>query len=332
MFQNRHKTGIKRKKYVLIAIYVGFVGLMFAGLTFHILQNNKHPTNLTTSQVDVKIVETVVSDLQNGPSSAPRDLEQPIPIRTDELLTQPTWQAEAAAWNTTPHPKLAIIIDDLGMTESATRQLASVRGPLTMAFLPYAANLIEQTQIARQAGHELMVHLPMQSSQTGIDHGENALLEGLSYEEFDKRLTWNLSQFSGYVGVNNHMGSRLTEDPGQMVRLMQRLNEKGYLFIDSLTTSKSVGASAARAANVPHAARDIFLDNVREVAYIKKQLAAAERIAKTRGFAVAIGHPYPETISVLKEWRKSNEDRGITLVPASQIVLEAMEWRIQNGR
>lgn len=328
MFENKHKSGILSKKNALIVVYITLVGLLFVSLAFQLLRHDLYQAPEAAIQPDTHVVETVVKDLQSGPNN-------PTPI--DEALvetqtTQPTWQLESAAWNNTPSAKLAIIIDDLGMTESATNRLASMSGPLTMAFLPYAPNLQLQTRLARSSGHELMVHLPMQSSQSGIDHGKNALLEGLSYEEFNKRLTWNLSQFSGYVGVNNHMGSRLTEDPGQMVRLMQRLNEQGHLFIDSLTTSKSVGASAAKAANVPYAARDIFLDNVQDVAYIKRQLAAAERIARTRGYAVAIGHPYPETIQVLREWRESNDERGIALVPASQIVMEAMEWRLQRGR
>ncbi|MBV1887509.1 MAG: divergent polysaccharide deacetylase family protein, partial [Parvibaculaceae bacterium] len=134
------------------------------------------------------------------------------------------------------------------------------------------------------------------------------------------RVEWNLSQFGGFVGINNHMGSSLTENPGLMVRVMVHLRKKGYLFLDSLTSPKSVGARAAIATGVPYIERDVFLDNDRTIAAILAQLEKTERIAKKRGYAVAIGHPYAETMKALQFWTAKLDKRTFTLVPISQLV------------
>lgn len=340
MNDNRQKSGKPHKKNVFVVIYSLFVLMLFSGLTYNLLSGNE---NQASPSVDIAQLEGELSgeikQLVKEFEGAGEQLEPAksaiaaeVTIRSPEAQTEPAWQSEAAEWHTTEKPKLAIIIDDLGMTQSATREFAQIKGPLTMAFLPYAPNLTHQTKVTRNAGHELMVHLPMQSQNDEVDHGKNALFDSLSYEEFNERVAWNLNQFEGFVGVNNHMGSKLTENPGHMVRLMQQLQQKGHLFIDSMTTPNSVGASSAKAAGVPYAVRDVFLDNIRTVDYIKGQLAQAEQVARKRGYAIAIGHPYPETIAVIDKWRQSNDARGIVLVPASQIVLEAIERRIEQGR
>ena len=239
-------------------------------------------------------------------------------------VQKPAWRQFAAKAEATISPKIVIIIDDLGLDEQASEYLTTMPGPYTLSFLPYADNLERQTTNVRMAGHELMVHLPMQSHRTSADPGNNALLMGLSFAEFGKRMEWNLSRFDGYVGINNHMGSMLTEDPALMVRLMARLRSDGLLFVDSLTTPKSVGKRAAKAIDVPFLARDVFLDNERSASYIGRQLATTERIAKLRGYAIAIGHPYPETLSALVEWQKTLEFKGFRLVAISQIMAEKL--------
>ena len=233
---------------------------------------------------------------------------------------EPAWKLYAANWASTDKPKLAIVIDDLGLSEQATYTLAKMRGPYTLAFLPYADGLPEQAELGRSAGHELMVHMPMQPQNKDADPGFNALLQGLAPEEFERRLEWNLSRFPAYVGINNHMGSALTEDAAAMVRVMVRLRHDGRLFLDSLTSPHSVGVRAAKATGVPYIARDIFLDNVREEGPILEQLAKAERIAEMRGYAVAIGHPYDITLETLAKWERSRDRNKVALVPISQLV------------
>ena len=248
-----------------------------------------------------------------------------VPISNlEELLppaaVEPAWRSYAAKWGSAEKKRIAIVIDDLGLDQDMSRQLALIEGPLTLAFLPYADGLPEQAEMVRRSGHELLVHLPMEPKSSKADPGPNALLSTVDQAEFERRIEWNLKRFEGFVGINNHMGSALTENPGLMVRLMVYLRKNGYLFLDSLTSPNSVGKRAAVATGVPHIERDIFLDNERNIAAILAQLYRTERIAKKRGYAIAIGHPYPETMKALQFWSARLDQAKFNLVPISQLV------------
>jgi hypothetical protein len=119
-------------------------------------------------------------------------------------------------------PRIAIVIDDLGVDQKRTRNVIALKGPLTMAFLPYGYNLRALTKNALSLGHELIVHLPMQPTVSDANPGPNALLHPLDEDEIRSRLVWNLSQFDGFVGINNHMGSDFTTwDEGMLVVLKE---------------------------------------------------------------------------------------------------------------
>jgi len=231
------------------------------------------------------------------------------------------WITHAQAPIDHPGPRLAVIIDDVGISPIAVDELAEMP-PLTLALLPYARDVRASAVLLRAAGHELMVHLPMQPKIYGVDPGPNALLDDLPPQELNRRIAWNLSQFERYIGVNNHMGSFLTEQPVAMARVMAALRRRGLIYVDSLTSAKSMGKRAAAAVGVPFLARDIFLDNNRDPEAIAAQLARAEDVANRQGYAIAIGHPYPETLEVLRGWRRAAEERGLVLVPLSQLMLE----------
>ncbi|GHF28403.1 hypothetical protein GCM10017044_24520 [Kordiimonas sediminis] len=234
---------------------------------------------------------------------------------------QPKWQKYAAAEVITDRPKLVVVIDDLGLSGIATNRIAKMDGPLTLAFLPYAENLPGQTSRVKKAGHELMVHLPMEPKPGGfMDPGPNALRSSITGRELVERINWNLTRFEGFVGVNNHMGSSFTENSAGMMAVMNALRDRDMLFLDSVTTSRSVGVKTARTMGVPFASRDVFLDNERDYNKILIQLKKAERIAVKRGYAIAIGHPYPQTLDVLSDWIAKDATNPVSLAPLSQIV------------
>ena len=88
---------------------------------------------------------------------------------------------------------------------------------------------------SKARGHELLLHIPMEPTDTTWDTGPNALTLDLTPEEFQRRLDWAFGRFDGYVGISNHMGSRFTEDSVAMARFMAELAPKGLFFLDSLT-------------------------------------------------------------------------------------------------
>ncbi len=145
-----------------------------------------------------------------------------------------------------------------------------------------------------------MVHLPMEPLARGENPGPHALLKGLPEGELVWRLEWALGRFTGYVGVNNHMGSRLTRDSRAMALVMARLKAHGLLFVDSRTSIRSVAGAAAREADVPNADRNIFLDHVDGLEAIRRQLVLVER-----GWRAGRGSPSPSAIPATPPWMPS---------------------------
>ena len=231
----------------------------------------------------------------------------------------PAWLQNAVAPVIDDRPAIAIVIDDLGLNRAGTAALNRLPAPLTLAFLPYAQGLEEQTRAARAAGHELMVHVPMEPTGNAWP-GPNALLASLPPADLVSRLRSQLSSFRGFVGINNHMGSLLTSDEERMSLVMAELRQHGLLFLDSRTTGQSVAGRAARRLQVPYAERDVFLDNELDVDAVLRQLARVESIARSKGYAVAIGHPHAVTIEALRRWLPTLDARGLALAPISAIV------------
>lgn len=254
-----------------------------------------------------------------------KEKEQSIAIIKDEKLIKPSVPIHAEyslmpPLFTNKKPKIAIVIDDMGMNFTRLRALADLKGPMSLAFLPYAENLAEQTQYAHNKGHELLVHMPMQPKSKTVDTGPIVLKPGMGKTELLAMLDKGLSQFDGFAGINNHMGSAFTEDVTGMRTILQELKKRGLFFLDSKTTAKSVGEGLAREIGVKYVGRDVFLDHVNTLEFINKQLAQAERVALKNGSAVAIGHPYPFTIEALEKWIPEAKAKGFELVTISTLV------------
>lgn len=243
----------------------------------------------------------------------------------------PAWQRHAVPVTTVQgQPMIAIVLDDVGVNRRGARKAIDLPAPLTLAFMTYADGLGEMTASARAAGHELMVHVPMQPLSPLIDPGPNVLTETLPRAELIQRLAWGLDRFEGYVGINNHMGSRFTASPEGMATVMAALRERGLLFLDSLTAGNSVAGALAAESGVPYAVRDVFLDNEPDdPAAIRNQLAILEQTARARGYAVGIGHPHDGTVAALAEWIPEMRARGFALVPISAIVQQRQHLAAQ---
>ncbi len=232
----------------------------------------------------------------------------------------PTWLRNAvASAYTDERPIIAIVLDDLGLNRRNTAAVNELPAPLTLAFLPYAGRIEAQTQAAHDAGHELMLHLPMEPLGSEWP-GPDALTTKIDRGEFIQRLIKNLDRFDGFVGINNHMGSKLTADSSRMDAVMQELRKRDVLFLDSKTSARSVAGQIAGEHGVPNTTRDIFLDNVINIDSIKRQLELTERVARQTGSAVAIGHPHGTTIEALRAWLPTLEARGFALAPISAVV------------
>jgi len=232
-----------------------------------------------------------------------------------------TWLAYAVPTpDTLGRPMIAIVIDDVGLDRANSARAIALPGPLTISFMTYAEHLDQQSALAREHGHELMLHVPMEPMDASLDAGPDVLRTDLGPDELKRRLDWDLSRLSGIVGINNHMGSKFSRSVEGMSLVMQALRDRGLLFLDSRTIADSVGTKEAAAYGVPHADRDVFLDDDQSPAKIDEMLAELERIARKRGYAVGIGHPHPTTIEALQRWLPMVKQEGFVLVPISAIV------------
>jgi uncharacterized protein len=217
-------------------------------------------------------------------------------------------------------PAITIIIDDMGYNEALGLAAVRLPGAVTYAFLPhtpFAARLAEQ---AHARGKQVMLHLPMDSfDETPL--GPGGLSLHMTRTDFLQTLDQSLQAVPHVTGINNHMGSLLTRHPGAMEWLMQGLRARTPMFfVDSRTTSGSVAQRLAREQGVPNTRRDVFLDNDRDPEAIRQQLALLLKKARKQGFSVGIGHPYPETLVVLKRELAELERQGIRLINASQMI------------
>ncbi|HVT23597.1 MAG TPA: divergent polysaccharide deacetylase family protein [Rhizomicrobium sp.] len=216
-------------------------------------------------------------------------------------------------------PMVAIVVDDLGADIPGTRRAIALPKEVTLAFLPYPERTPELSHDAFCAGHEVILHMPMEP-KGNLDPGPNALKVELPKEEVQRRLLWALSRVPEADGVNNHEGSWFTSDHKALIPVMQVLAEKHLFFLDSRTTTQSKGVKLARAAGVPVAGRDVFIDDVLDSGAIARQLGQIEAIARRRGLAIAIGHPHHQTLAALEAWIPAVEKQGYVLIPVSEAI------------
>jgi hypothetical protein len=269
------------------------------------------------------------SEVERG-QTVPTVEDKPRPKSTPQVAaaasSEQTWRRNAVPFRDLGNkPLIAIVIDDVGLDRPHSRQAWELPGPLTMSFLPYAKELREQAKAARAHGHELMLHLPMEPGGVA-DPGPNALLVSLSSDELRHRVTAALDSFDGYVGVNNHMGSRFTAYRPGMETVLRQFKARGLLFLDSRTTPSSVGDQVAQELGVPSVARNVFLDDDESVAAVRRKLAETEAVARRQGFAVAIGHPHAATLQALGEWLPGVAGKGLVLAPLSAVLRKRNGW------
>ena len=235
-----------------------------------------------------------------------------FPAATLERLAAPKMGRAPAA------PKIIIIFDDMGLDETVFEDVMALPGPKTLSFLPYGRDTAELARRARKAGNTIMLHLPMEPIGSD-DPGPQALTVDMSERKVEQTLAWNLSRLEGYVGVNNHMGSRFTADERRMRTVLSELNERGLFFLDSVTTNTSAAPQAAKTVGAELYARDVFIDADETEPFVVQQLKRLEDIARETGYAVAIAHPRPATLRAIGPWMTSAPARGFELAPVTAL-------------
>jgi uncharacterized protein len=216
--------------------------------------------------------------------------------------------------------RLAIILDDLGSDRAAAEAIFALPYPLTVSVLPNHVHSVEIAEEAHRRGYQVMLHLPMEAVGQGKPESQE-LRPGMSGRDVNALVDGFLRAVPDVAGVNNHQGSQSTADVKLMDELMPVLREHRLFYIDSRTTAATVAYDAAQRAGVQSGFRNVpFLDDVAEVAAVRKQLRLALREAGEKGAAIAIGHPHPATLKALAEVLPEANSKGVQLVTASELV------------
>ena len=215
--------------------------------------------------------------------------------------------------------RIAILVGGLGISQSGTADaIARLPGPVSFAFAPYGIELERTVQRARGEGHEVFLQLPMEPfDYPDNDPGPHTLLTGPKAADNIDRLQWVLGRFTGYVGIVNFLGGRLTSDEAALSPILRELSGRGLMVVDDGSSSRSLLASSASRAQIPTMKVDRVLDTVARPDAIDKELAALEAMAREQGVAVASASALPVSIDRITRWAQSLEGKGLALVPMS---------------
>ncbi|QLF93289.1 divergent polysaccharide deacetylase family protein [Pseudomonas sp. ABC1] len=212
-------------------------------------------------------------------------------------------------------PRLTLVIDDLGQHPQRDQRVLALPGPVVLAIMPdtpHAASLARQ---AEAAGKTVILHLPMAPAG-----GPYAWRPELSREQLQQRLDAALRAVPHVRGINNHMGSRMTEQQQAMGWLMRDLQRRHLFFLDSRTSPRTSAAAAAQEIGLASLSRDIFLDNDQAPEAIAERLRAAIALARKQGTAVVIGHPHAATLAVLERELPRLKEQGIDWIDIEQMI------------
>jgi len=224
-----------------------------------------------------------------------------------------------------PRRFMALVIDDIGYDMTAVDTLLALNIPITFSVLPHCPYSAVSARRAHEAGHEVILHLPMEPlGYPDADPGEGALLVGMTRREILKTVESNLRSVPYISGVNNHMGSRFMEHEDKLIAIFSELKKRRLFFLDSLTSPTTKGRSAANTVAIDYITRDIFLDNSRNREDTFKALLKLLDMDNHWTTLVVIGHPYPSTLEALERALPYFAESDIETVPLSHIINRCM--------
>lgn len=215
--------------------------------------------------------------------------------------------------------RIAILVSGLGISPTGTADaITKLPGPVSLAFAPYGAELERTVQRARGEGHEVFLQLPMEPfDYPDSDPGPHTLLTGPKAADNIDRLQWALGRFTGYVGIVNFLGGRLTADEAALTPILRELAGRGLMVVDDGSSARSLLASSARRAQIPAMKIDRVVDTVARPDAIDKELAAIEAMARDQGVAVISASALPVSIERIARWAQTLEAKGLAIVPMS---------------
>ncbi|GAB6926372.1 divergent polysaccharide deacetylase family protein [Paenibacillus sp. JCM 10914] len=226
--------------------------------------------------------------------------------------------------------KLAVIIDDFGNNQKGTQEMLALPVKITVAVMPFLPSSKKDAEAAHAQGHDVIIHMPMEPKQGRASWlGPGAILSSLTDEEVRKRMEEAIDSIPYAIGVNNHMGSKITGDERIMSIVLDVCKERGLFFIDSKTNYRSVAGKLAATKGLPTVENDIFLDDVHTVDHVNQQLAAAAQHATQQEYCITIGHVGVYGTRTAEAIQRSIPalQKKVDFVGISDLVRERSSWR-----
>lgn len=229
-----------------------------------------------------------------------------------------------------PDKKVAIIIDDFGNGQGGTEEMLSLPIKLTVAIMPFLPTSKTDAELAHKQGHDVIVHMPMEPKQGNPKWlGPGAITSNMSNEEIRKRVEDAIDNVPYAVGMNNHMGSKITGDERIMSIVLEVCRERGLFFVDSKTNYHSVVGKLAVQMGMPPVANNIFLDDRHTVSHVSKQMKAVETWASEHQNCVTIGHvgvQGKKTAEAIRQSITGMQD-SVSFVGISDLVRDIWDWK-----
>lgn len=192
---------------------------------------------------------------------------------------------------------LVFVFDDGGHNLKDLTPIVSLPFPVSIAVLPGLGYSVKAAELVRTSGKELILHQPMQAKNLSLDPGPGAIKPGMGYSDIIDLLIDNTNQVGPVVGMNNHEGSLITEDPELMIPVLEFCRERGLIFLDSRTTSETVVPEQAAKLYMDYLERSVFIDNIQEHDAIISSIREGMNVARKNGSAVLIGHVWCQSIA-----------------------------------
>ena len=307
----RRRLSVKGKGY-RIAVEIILAIAVLEGAFFII-------NNYAKSRPRVARIRVARPKVETARVEAPKPKIEPRPKPATMPGPEPRVALEPRPRRAVPQGKIAIVLDDWGYSLNNIALVDEIKFPLTAAVLPNLRYSQEAAEELHKRGFEIILHLPMES-QSKLGMEKNTILISMGAGEISAIVRAGLDNLGYARGVNNHMGSKVTQDSRVMEEVFRELKDKRLYFLDSAVTASSVSSDLARRMNVPFIKRGVFLDNRLEPEYIRGQLNKLKTVAKKNGFAVGIGHDRRVTLEILKEIMPGFEQEGYQLVFVSELV------------
>lgn len=284
----------------------------------------KQPAPAAVRNVLPKNLPRVAPDTALPPSPDPALLQMtalgPLPrVVDDGHLPR---QVYAKPFNTADkRPRIAIVVTGLGLSAAATETaIQGLPGSVTLAFSPYSPRLNEWIRLARVAGHEVLINVPMEpTNYPAYDSGPQTLLTTLNAEGNLDRLLWSLSRGTGYVGVVDFLGSQFTTSRVHMTPILNAIKQRGLLYLDSNSSPRSVSGAVAAKLKLVSAKATLTLDERASRTEIDRRFAELEQRVKREKLAIGIASPYPVSLERIATWVRQLEARGIAIAPVSAL-------------